>query len=175
MKAGQIVDAGYAGGGLMGRTTVRLAGLRTTFNPVPLPDIRHEPEVSDSAVRFVQTTGGRTGLPAPRRVKHPPFVQFKAPTVWTTLALTIRADGTSESEVHRREQVPAALGLRRRRGARREGRARRLQGLVPRRVRQAHAVGRRDSSALVTAVESALERELSTVIMRGDAKPEIRP
>ena len=47
----------------------------------------------------MQTTGGRTGLPAPRRVKHPPFVQFKAPTVWTTLALTIHADGTSSFEV----------------------------------------------------------------------------
>ena len=45
------------------------------------------------------TTGGRTGLPAPRRVKHPPFLQFRAPTVWTTLALTIRADGTSSFEV----------------------------------------------------------------------------
>ena len=31
----------------------------------PLPDIRHEPEVTETAVRFVQTTGGRTGLPAP--------------------------------------------------------------------------------------------------------------
>ncbi len=41
----------------------------------------------------------------------------------------------------RREQVPAALDLRRRRTARREGRARRLQGVVPRRVRPAHAVG----------------------------------
>ena len=74
---------------------MRLAKLRATFEPVPLPDIRHEPEVTETSVRFVQTTGGRTGLPAPRRVKHPPFVQFRAPTVWTTLALTIHADGTS--------------------------------------------------------------------------------
>ena len=99
VNAGRIVDAGYEGAGMMGRTTVRLAGLRTTFEPVPLPDIRHDPEIRETDARFVQTTGGRTGLPAPRRVKHPPFVQFKAPTVWTTLALTIRADGTSDSEV----------------------------------------------------------------------------
>src|SRR5215831_9136031 len=32
---GRIVDAGYAGGGMMGATTVRLANLRTTFEPVP--------------------------------------------------------------------------------------------------------------------------------------------
>src|SRR5262245_23569991 len=89
VKGGRIVDAGYLGGGLMGRTTVRLAGLRATFEPVPLPDIRHEPDRSEQSVRFVHTTGGRTGLPAPRRVKHPPFLQFKAPTVWTSLALTV--------------------------------------------------------------------------------------
>ena len=64
----------------MGATTVRLAKLRATFEPVALPDIRHEPEVvRRPRSRFVQTTGGRTGLPAPRRVKHPPFVQFRAP------------------------------------------------------------------------------------------------
>ena len=34
--------------------------------------------------------------------------------------------------------------------------------------------GGSDSPALVTAVESALERELSTAIMRGGAKPKIR-
>ena len=34
--------------------------------------------------------------------------------------------------------------------------------------------GERDSKALVTAVETALERELSTTIMRKDARPEIR-
>ncbi|MFI5046425.1 MAG: hypothetical protein ACHQIG_05130, partial [Acidimicrobiia bacterium] len=99
VHGGRIVDAGYEGGGMMGSTTVRLARLRTTFQPVPLPDIRHEPERTETEVHFVQTTGGRTGLPAPRRVNHPPFMQFKAPTVWTTLALTIRADGTSSSEV----------------------------------------------------------------------------
>src|SRR5262245_20338022 len=99
VKAGEIVDYGYSGGGVMNTTTVRLGALRTPFEPLGLQDIRQEPERSDTAVRFVQTTGGRTGLPAPRRVKHPPFVQFHAPTVWTTLALTMRADGTSEFEV----------------------------------------------------------------------------
>ena len=34
--------------------------------------------------------------------------------------------------------------------------------------------GERDSKALVTAVETALERELSTTIMQKDAKAEIR-
>ena len=34
--------------------------------------------------------------------------------------------------------------------------------------------GDQDSKALVTAVETALERQLSLTIMRGGAKPEIR-
>jgi hypothetical protein len=174
VKAGRVVDAGYEGGGMMGRTTVRLARLRTTFEPVPLPDIRHEPEIGDTAVRFVQTTGGRTGLPAPRRVKHPPFVQFKAPTVWTTLALTIRADGTSASEVLGASKFPRHWVYDD------EGALTAKVGLADFKDWYRDAFGKytpwgdRDSKALVTTVESALERELSTVIMRGDAKPEIR-
>lgn len=63
------------------------------------PDLRPEPEVGDGWVRFVQTMGGRTGAPMPRRVGRPPFVQVVAATVWTTLALTIHADGRVEHEV----------------------------------------------------------------------------
>ncbi|MET0629162.1 MAG: cyclic nucleotide-binding domain-containing protein [Acidimicrobiia bacterium] len=174
VKGGEIVDAGYAGGGMMGRTTVRLAKLRTTFEPVPLTDIRHEPERSATAVRFVQTTGGRTGLPAPRRVKHPPFVQFKAPTVWTTLALTIRADGTSHSEVLGASTFPRhwVYGD--------DGALTAKVGLADFKNWYRDAFGKytpwgdRDSAALVTAVETALERELSTMIMHRDTKPEIR-
>jgi hypothetical protein len=173
VKGGEIVDAGYAGGGMMGRTTVRLAKLRTTFEPVPLADIRHEPERSATAVRFVQTTGGRTGLPAPRRVKHPPFVQFKAPTVWTTLALTIRADGTSHSEVLGASKFPRhwVYGD--------DGALTAKVGLADFKNWYRDAFGKytpwgdRDSAALVTAVETALERELSTMIMHRDTKPEI--
>ena len=100
VEDGRIVDAGYSGSGLIGATTVRLANLRTDVRAGPAA--RHPPRARDRrtrSARFVQTTGGRTGLPAPRRVKHPPFVQFKAPTVWTTLSLTIHADGTSSFEV----------------------------------------------------------------------------
>ena len=40
-----------------------------------------------------------TGVPAPRRVRRRPFVQWQAPLVWTTLALTIHADGRTEQEL----------------------------------------------------------------------------
>src|SRR5438445_20997 len=66
----------------------------------PPPSARREPPlVGPGFVRFVQTAGGRSGIPAPRSVRRKPFVQLRAPTVWTTLALTIHADGSSEHEV----------------------------------------------------------------------------
>ncbi len=91
--SGQITGSGYSGGGLIGSTTVRLGGLRHTFQNVLLPDLRRDPERGDGWVRFAQTTGGRTGMPAPRRVRRAPYVQWQAPLVWTTLSLTLHADG----------------------------------------------------------------------------------
>src|SRR5436190_919044 len=101
VEDGGIVGSGFSGGGLMGSTTVRVPGVGHTFEAVGLPDLQRDPEVIDdgAAIRFVQTCGGRTGLPAPRRVRRKPFVQWRAPLVWSTLALTIRADGTSSFEV----------------------------------------------------------------------------
>ena len=65
----------------------------------PFPTIQQPPEVGDGWVRFVQTAGGRTGLPAPRRVRRRPFIQWQAPLVWSTLSLTLHADGPPEFEV----------------------------------------------------------------------------
>jgi Cyclic nucleotide-binding domain len=171
---GRIVDAGYRGGGLMGSTTVRLAKLRATFEPVALPDICRDPERTDTEVRFVQTTGGRTGLPAPRRVKHPPFVQFRAPTVWTTLALTIRADGTSDFEVLGASKFPRHWVYDA------DGKIAAKVGLANFKDWYRDAFGKHtpwgehDSEALVTAVETALERQLSVTIMSAGQRPEIR-
>jgi hypothetical protein len=174
VEHGKIVDAGCSGGGLMGTTTVRLAKLRATFQPCQLPDLRHEGTRSDTEVTFVQTTGGRTGLPAPRRVKHPPFVQFRAPTVWTTLALTIRADGTSSFEVLGASKFPRHWIYDH------DGKIAAKVGLANFKEWYRDAFGKhspwgdQDSEALVTEVETALERQLSVTIMSGGAKPEIR-
>ena len=65
-------------------------------SPVVLPDLRPEPEIGPGWARFVQTTGGQTGFPTPRRVRHKPYVQIGGPVTWSTLALTIYADGRSE-------------------------------------------------------------------------------
>ena len=122
----------------------------------------------------MQTTGGRTGLPAPRRVKHPPFVQFRAPTVWTTLALTIRADGTSSFEVVGASKFPRHWVYDA------DGEITAKVGLANFKDWYRDAFGKHtpwgdhDSKALVTAVETALERQLSVTIMSAGERPEIR-
>jgi hypothetical protein len=61
--------------------------------------LRPEPEVRHDAVGFVQTVGCRAGSPASRRVRGKPFFRIHSATAWTTLALTIRADGSSFHEL----------------------------------------------------------------------------
>jgi hypothetical protein len=104
----------------------------------------------------------------------PPYFQLQAPLVWTTLALTVRADGSSSFEV-----VGAAPFLRHW--------VYDTNGVLSAKIGLAdfrswyhgkqgrHTPwGDEDTPALVTAVETALERELSTHIMRAGAKPAVR-
>jgi hypothetical protein len=172
-KRGRVIGCGYKGGGLMGSTTIRLSRLRYQFQAVALTDLCREPEVGDGWVRFVQTSGGRTGLPAPRRVRRRPYVQWQAPLVWTTLALTVHADGNVEHAMTGASRFPrhwvyGPAGL-----------LSHKSGLTDfhdwyRKSFGRHSPwGAEDSDALVTEVESALERCLSTQLMRADAKPRI--
>jgi hypothetical protein len=96
---GTITGCGYDGGGAMGATTVRIGPMTRRFEAIALPDIQRAMERDRAFVRFTQTTGGHTGVPAPRRVRRKPFVQWRAPLVWTTLSLTLHADGRVESEL----------------------------------------------------------------------------
>jgi Cyclic nucleotide-binding domain len=172
---GQITAAGYHDDscGLMGNTTVRVGAARRTFQAIALPDLRREPEYGDGWVRFTQTTGGKTGLPAPRRVAHPPFVQWQAPTVWTTLTLTLHASGQAEIG------VPGASRFPRHWVYDASGQLARKSGLTDyaewwRKSFGKHTPwGDEDSSAMVVAVESALERSLSVDLMHGAGKPRV--
>ena len=171
---GKIVDAGYEGGCVMGATTLGLGVGQATFAAVAFDDIRHPVELTATSARFVQTVGGHTAVPAPRRVNKPPFVKFEAPTVWTTLALTLHADGTSDYELTGASAFPrhwvydhtGALAAK--------------AGMADFKEWWRHSFGKhtpwgdQDSPALVTAVETALERELAGHIMRGGGKSSIR-
>jgi hypothetical protein len=172
--SGTITDCGYTGGGLMGATTVGLGLGSITVPAVSLPDLRSEPDVAAGAVRFTQTTGGRTGAPMPRAVKHPPFVQFFAPNVWTTLDLTICADGTHSGGLTGASGFPrhwvfddsGALVAKSSVAEYKNW----MNGSFGRRT----PWGEEDSPALVTEVETLLERRLQERIMRGEHRPEIR-
>lgn len=177
VEDGRIVRAGYAGssGVRMGSTTVRIGRLGATFAAVALPDLRREPEyLPDGSVRLTQTCGGRTALPAPRAVPHPPFVKLQSPLVWTTLSLVLHPDGTSAVELPGASAFPrhwvyddaGALTLK--------------SGLTDYSGWAAHSFGSRtpwgdeDSPALTVEVESAAERVLSRLLMGGEQKPRIR-
>ncbi len=173
VEDGRITGFGHLGGGLIGATTLTVGSRKTTFQAVPYPDIQREPEVSEEAVRFVQTAGGRTGVPAPRRVNRKPFVQVVAPTAWSTLALTIHVDGSSEFEVIGASPFPRHWIYDT------DGKLAAKTGIIDFKDWWRTAFGEHtpwgdeDSPAIVTAAETALERELSTVLMAG-RKPDIR-
>jgi len=174
VEDGVVVGHGHHGRGHIGITRVRVGRRSLYFTAFRLPDLQPDPEVGDGWVRFVQTTGGRTGLPAPRRVAHKPFVQYDSPLVWTTLALTIHADGRAEHEVVGASSFPRSWIYDDR------GELVAKTGLIDFRHWYRHAFGTHtpwgesDSPALVAAVETALERELSRTIMRAGTKPTIR-
>jgi len=171
---GQITAHGHAGGGLIGSTTLRLGPSTATFTAISYPDLQNEPEVGDGWARFRQTVGGRTGAPMPRTVSRPPFVQLSAPTVWTTLELTLHADGRAEWEMTGASPFPrhwvyddsgalvAKSGLTD------------FSGWSKKCFGDHSPWGDVDSPAVVTVAETALERTLSETIMRGGAKPRVR-
>lgn len=169
----KVVNAGHAGAGHIGSTTLRLGSRSMTFMAVPFETLRSV-EHGDGWVRFTQTAGGRAGVPAPRPVKHPPYFRWSPPTAWTTLSLTIHTDGRHEFSVDGASPFPRHWIYDH------EGKLAAKSGLIDFKDWSKHAFGKRtpwgdeDAPALVTAVESALERELSTVIMRSGSKPEVR-
>ncbi|CAN5793319.1 hypothetical protein BH23ACT8_BH23ACT8_24220 [soil metagenome] len=171
---GRIVDHGQSGAGHMGVTIARLGPKAVTFTAIALPELRAAPEVGDGWVRFQQTNGGRTGTPMPRRVARAPFVQITSPTAWTTLALTIHADGGAERELVGASSFPRHWVYDA------DGALVAKSGLIDYKDWALRAFGDhspwgdRDSEAVVTQVETALERELSTKIMRGGARPRMR-
>ena len=173
VRDGEIVEYGHSGGGKIGTTTLRLGGRGMTFAAVALPDLQRAEQLSPTAVRFEQTAGGRTGVPAPRRVSHPPFAQFSAPLAWSTLALTLHADGRHEFELAGASPFPRHWVYDGAGGCARNPRRSTTTSGAPGRSASAHALGRHRSPALVSEIESALERALSVQIMHGGAKPTV--
>lgn len=168
VEDGAIVEAGYGGGGLVGSTTFRLGPKAIVVPGVPFEVLRPEPEISRDRARFVQTVGGRAGFPAPRRVKGGPLFRVHSATAWTTLALTLDADGRVEYELVGASPFPrhwiydsaGALAQK--------------SGTVDFKTwyRESHGGntpwGDEESPAVLAAAETTLERELSRALLSGD-------
>ena len=165
VDGGRIAGQGYEGAGLVGSTTFNLGLTDITIPGVPFEVLRHDPEVGEASVRFVQTVGGRAGFPAPRRVTGRPFVRIHSATAWTTLALTIRADGSSEHELVGASTFPRHWVYDA------DGNLVAKSGAIDFKAwyREAHGEntpwGDEESEAFVTKAESALEREISRELM----------
>ena len=173
VEDGRITGWGKEANPMIGSTTVKL-GRSITVAAVPYETIEPEPEVTDTFVRFRQSAGGRTGVPAPRHVNRPPFVQLVAPTAWTTVELTLHVDGRVEIGLAGASPFPRHWLY----GG--DGALAKKSGMIDFKDWYRKAFGKHspwgdeDSAALATEVETALERELSLRIMRGGKKPKIR-
>jgi hypothetical protein len=174
VEDGEIEDAGNApaSGGRMSTTTAKVGPAEVTFRPVAFPLLQKDPkQVGRDAVTFVQTAGGRPGIPAPRPVRRKPFFQLSGPSCWTTLALTLHADGTATHEVKGASTFPRHWIYDD------KGQLVDKIGMIDFKEWYRESFGTRspwgnyDAPALATQVESALERELSARIMQAGAKP----
>jgi Cyclic nucleotide-binding domain len=167
----RIVDYGYSGGGHLNVSTISVLGKAMTFAAIGMPDLKREPVERDGQVTFVQTTGGRTGMPAPRRVNRPPFLQVAAPLTWTTLSLTIDRTGQAH------ESVVGASPFPRHWVYDDSGALIAKTGTIRFEDWYRDAFGTHtpwgdmESPAFVTEAETALERRLSRQVMRQGHKP----
>ena len=171
--SGRITGGGYDGGGLMGVTKLKLVGLRHTFQAVALPDIQREPERGGRGCASSRPPAAGRPCPCPGRCARRPFVQWQAPLVWTTLSLTLHADGRAEYSVTGASKFPRHWIYDA------DGRLAHKSGLTDYVNWSRVSFGRHtpwgdeDSPALVTAVETALEQALSVQLMHGAARPRI--
>ncbi len=94
VRDGVVAGYGSAGRGYVATRPHPPRDVSVYFPDVALPDLRPAPDAHPDRVRFAQTAGGRAGVPAPRPPGDPGCVRLAAPFVWSTLSLTLRADGS---------------------------------------------------------------------------------
>jgi hypothetical protein len=172
VEDGKITAHGHVGRGLLGVTRLKIGPKVVAFPAIPLPILRPDVVIAETSATFVQTVGGRMSLPAPRHVDRRPFFQVASSVAWTTLQLTINADGSSEHKVVGASPFPRHFVYDH------SGKLVQKTGLIDFNTWYRDSFGdhtpwgQSDSPALVTEVETAIERELSDYVTRGPFKPE---
>jgi hypothetical protein len=174
IDGGRIVARGSSGGGLLAPTEVGPRRVSLAIPAVGFPEIRAIEADGDRSVTFTQTAGGRTGAPFPRRVGPSKRWKLTAPTAWTTLAITIAADGSTDRLVRGASPFPrhffyddtntlvsksATIDFERWTAAHHD---------------EHTPWGDTDNEVTATATESELERVLSVLVMQSGRKPELR-
>jgi hypothetical protein len=172
VRDGRIVARGQSGQGHIGapgHPLTETAGSEPPafvgFAAVALPDLRPDPEVGDGWARFTQTAGGLLSVGMPYRSDAGASPRLAAPAAWTTLSLTISADGRSTQALVGASPFPRHWVYDH------DGRLVATSGVVDFTGWQADAWdpytpwGGRDAPVRATAVETALERELSRIIV----------
>lgn len=170
VDGGEILDCGYSGRGLTGVVWLRV-GREFAFSAVQYPLLQADPERGGDWVRFTQTAGGLLGLPAPRPVPGQPFVQLESAPAWTTLDLRISADGDVMHALVGASPFPRHWVYDS------EGKRVEESGTVDLEQwlsQEETPWGGKDSPALATAVATALERDLSRILLRPGERPERR-
>jgi hypothetical protein len=168
-----VVTHGHSGGLLIGATTVRVGRLDATFQAVGMPELIYAPEIGDGLISWIQTVGGRTSVPLPRKISKPPYVRLHAPLVWTTLRLTLYADGSARRELVGASPFPrhwvydAAGDLALKAGVAD------WKHWLGQPSWSATPWGAEDSPVVSAAAETALERELSSRLMHGTHRPKV--
>jgi hypothetical protein len=109
-----------------------------------------------------------------RATRRPPFVQFNAPVAWTTLELTLHADGRVDGRLAGASPFPRHWVYDS------DGHLDATSAVTDWKGWAGSAIGTHtpwgdeDSPAFVTAVESALERELTEMLLRDTPRPAVR-
>ena len=114
-------------------------------------------------------------MPAPRLVKGAPFIKTEGPAVWTTLALTLYADGSAGHELVGASSFPRhwiydADGQLAGKSALIDFKTWYRTANLARSPWRSH-----ENAVLAAAAETPLERQLSQVIMRGGLGPAPKP
>jgi hypothetical protein len=170
---GEARRYGEQGNGRLGHRTVR-EGVELAVGTIPMPARRGEPVVGPGWVRFHQTWGGRTASNLAKATRRPPFVRFNAPVAWTTLELTLHADGHVDGRLAGASSFPRHWVYDA------DGRLDATSATTDWKGWAGSAIGihtpwgDEDSPAFVTAVESALERELAEMLLRDTPRPAVR-
>src|SRR5215467_13819479 len=158
----------------MGLTPVTAGPLRVMLPAKPNPVMRHPPQLTGDAVTFVQTAGGRPGFSFLKPSAHWPFLVTRPFTVWTTIELTIKADGSHRQRLVGSSPFPRHW-LYDDGGHLVEKAALTRAKLWLNTVFGTHTPwGGQDQAPVVAPPETELERALSEQIMQGGEHPAIR-